>query len=240
MNRSIVWLAFVSFFLFALPVIVQSASSPLEKRLEELKSLEGDHPQVTLSLIAVGNSRIESWRTIYGDLDLAVLKRGFHGASISEFTRVADRYILEYLPVAVVVYDGDDEIRAGKAPEKVVADFRAFYEKMHSSPRQFPVVFLSLIPCPANREYWGAMRKTNDLLRALTEGRKNLYYFDITAPFLDQGGEVRPELFTGDGVTLNAEGYLILAALLKQKLADIGVNAAAQKDKKPIIPKQEE
>jgi len=181
-------------------------------------------------MVFSGNSRIKTWRTIYGAFSpLNVLNRSIEGATIADFTRTAGQNIIPFNPAVIVFYGGDNEIASGSTPEGVSEDFKRFVAKVRTGLPSTPIVFMSLIPSPAHWELWGKMQKANELVRKYIEGRKDLVFIDVSAPFLDKGGVVRSELFLGGRIDLNAEGFRRWAGILKPKLVELEKISTAQK-----------
>ena len=50
------------------------------------------------------------------------------GSQIRDATFYADELIIRYRPSRIVVYSGDNDIDAGRTPQQVLADFRAYSE----------------------------------------------------------------------------------------------------------------
>jgi hypothetical protein len=79
-------------------------------------------------ILFVGSSSIRMWPTRESFPRLPVLNRGFGGAHISDVNHYFDRVVAPYSPRAIVFYCGDNDIAAGKTPERVLADFRRFVD----------------------------------------------------------------------------------------------------------------
>jgi len=56
---------------------------------------------------------------------------------IADSVFYADRIVIPYAPKQVVLYAGGNDLHGGKAPEQVIADFKAFVEKVRAKlPRR--------------------------------------------------------------------------------------------------------
>ena len=226
--------ASVLFTLFSLALHTTIAAEPekpanMDIEMQHFYIVEG-HTAPSKSMVFSGNSRIKTWRTIYGAFSpLNVLNRSIEGATIADFTRTAGQNIIPFNPAVIVFYGGDNEIASGSTPEGVSEDFKRFVAKVRTGLPSTPIVFMSLIPSPAHWELWGKMQKANELVRKYIEGRKDLVFIDVSAPFLDKGGVVRSELFLGGRIDLNAEGFRRWAGILKPKLVELEKISTAQK-----------
>ena len=82
------------------------------------------------AIVFVGSSSIRFWDTAEAFPDQRVINRGFGGSHISDINFFYEQVVAPYDPAAVVFYAGDNDIGAGKAPVRVLADFRAFAARL--------------------------------------------------------------------------------------------------------------
>ena len=80
--------------------------------------------------------------------DYKVINRGFGGSQIADSVYYADRIIIPYKPRLIVLQAGTNDINAGKSPEQVLADFKAFVEKVRAKLPDTRIAFLSINPAP--------------------------------------------------------------------------------------------
>lgn len=171
------------------------------------------------AIVCIGSSTIKGWRSIRQDLaPLTIIARGFGGSNMNDALHYMDRIVLPYAPRAVVVYEGDNDIAQGIAPEKIRDTFRAFTTRLH---RRFPnarVYFLSIKPSSSRWTMWPRMQEANKLIARECSRDSRMTYVDMTASMLDADGQVKQELFLGDKLHLNAEGYELWRDTLKPVL----------------------
>lgn len=225
--------AFFTFLSLILPMITgveTVASAGLEKDLWRFSSVD-QMELVPSSILFAGSSGIRMWRTVVRDLSpIEANNRGIDGATIADCTRYAGQLIIPLQPSVIMLNAGDEDIAAGNTPERVLEDFKRFVAEVRKGLPSSPIVFMSIPPSPARWELWGKMRKANELVSKYVEGRKDLMYIDVSTPLLDRGGIVRSELFLGDRLHLNAEGYRIWTGILKPKLTELGKNIPVKKN----------
>jgi lysophospholipase L1-like esterase len=169
-------------------------------------------------IVFVGSSSIRLWNLSKSFPDLPVLNRGFGGSHMADVVHFAPRIVLKYEPRLIVLYAGDNDIAAGKMPERVRDDFQAFVKLVHDKLPKIRVVFISIKP---SLRRWGLIdkiRKANALVEAECKKDDRLVYLDIAPPMLGDDGKPRRELFGDDGLHLNAKGYAIWAERLKPYL----------------------
>jgi lysophospholipase L1-like esterase len=67
------------------------------------------------------------------------------------------------------------------------------------------------------------MERANQLIEAETTTNAALHFVDVSEAMLDQQGQPIPELFTADGLHMNAAGYQLWTSIIQPRLAtDLG------------------
>ena len=158
-------------------------------------------------VLFVGSSSIRMWPTAESFPDLPVINRGFGGSHISDVNHFADKIVIPYAPRLIVFYAGDNDIAAGKSPQQVLNDFRAFVCRMHEQLSETTIVYLPIKPSVSRWQKWPQMQAVNERVEQLSQSDKRLVYVDTASPLLDVAGRPRAELFRNDGLHLNAKGY---------------------------------
>jgi len=117
-----------------------------------------------------------------------------------------------------VFYAGDNDIAAGKSPERVLADFKEFVTTVRADLPRTKILFLSIKPSIRRWSLVEKMRRANDLIRDYSKQARRVEYVDVAKPMLGADGKPRPELFQRDGLHLNARGYQLWASIVKPLL----------------------
>lgn len=171
-------------------------------------------------VVFVGSSSIVKWTSLAKDFPGEnVIPRGFGGSELADSVFYADKIVTPYKPRAVVVYAGDNDLSAGKTPEKVFADFKELIAKIHAAVPQARILYIAVKPSPKRWSIRDKGEKTNALIAAeCAKDPKRLRFVDIWQPMLDAKGEPRPELFVADMLHMNPEGYKIWTPLVAAQL----------------------
>jgi lysophospholipase L1-like esterase len=172
-------------------------------------------------VVFVGSSSIAGWQTAERFPRLPVINRGFGGAHVSDVNHFIGQTVLRYDPKLVVFYAGNNDIAAGKSASQVLADYRAFVERVQAHAPMTPILFISIHPSPLRWEYWPEMQWTNALIKSWSADRPELYYADIATPMLAATGEPRAELYVEDGLHLSEAGYDLWTSIVSQAIAEI-------------------
>jgi lysophospholipase L1-like esterase len=172
-------------------------------------------------VLFVGSSTIRLWPTATRFANLPVINRGFGGSQISDVNHYIEDVVLKYRPAVVVLYAGDNDINAGKTPERVASDYQAFVTRVLAARRDTRVIFLAIKPSPARWALWARMQEANERIRSYSLGvGPQLIYVDVASPMLTSTGQTQPHLYVEDGLHMTPAGYdmwtRILAPIVAQ------------------------
>lgn len=179
------------------------------------------------AVLFLGSSSIVGWNVKKSFPDLPTVNCGFGGSQMADAARYVDRLVVPWKPRIVVVYSGDNDLKAGKSPEKVRDDFVTLAEKVHAQLPQTKIVLIGVKPSIARWSLIEKIRATNKLLAAAAaqDAQNRIVFVDVEPLMLDAAGRPRAEIFKDDGLHLNAEGY----ALWAKKIAPL-IEAKAPAD----------
>lgn len=168
------------------------------------------------SVLFVGSSSIRLWKTLDVDYpDVASVNRGFGGSQIVDCIVHFNRLVIPHNPRLVVFYAGTNDIAAGKSPEEVAANFREFCGMLHESKPGAKIAFISLQFAPSRWEMREKMAVTNAYVAAFCAADPRRTFVDGNAVTMTPDGQPRPELYIGDRLHMNADGYAVWAKLLR-------------------------
>lgn len=194
-------------------------SERFETTIRSFEAADRTSPPPANAILFTGSSNIVGWKTLAQDFpEHAVINRGFGGSHISDCVFYADRIVIPYKPRMIVFRAGGNDIHAGKTPEQVAADFRAFVETVHAKLPQTRIAFWPMTPSIARWANWERDKKANELIRAYIASDKNLVYIDSAEATLGPDGKPRAELFVKDGLHFNAEAYRMFTAIIRPYL----------------------
>jgi lysophospholipase L1-like esterase len=173
------------------------------------------------SIVFIGSSSINYWRTAEYFPQFPVINRGFGGSQASDATHWVGEAVLKYDPSVVVYYEGDNDVTVGKKAAQIFADMREFAEGVHAELPGTHVVFLSVKPSPARMDSWDEAQATNALLTSYAAHHYNVHYVDVGSDLLGSDGQPIPELFLDDGIHMTPPGYEIWTRILTPVLASL-------------------
>ena len=201
-----------------------AAASKMLARYEKVLAAARKDPPRPGAIICLGSSHMEFWKT--ASADLTPLKVHNHGVGGSTMLHAAELFVdnlaVAFKPRAVLLYEGSNDIAAGRTPEAVLADFRQFHRKLHAALPASRLYVISIVPSPGKRfENIDAVRNANALLRRECEGHSWMRFLDITTPLIGPDGQPRAECFIPGNIHMLPAGY----AIWKSVIAPVVVSA---------------
>lgn len=198
-----------------MPAQAQRGPERWEKDIQKFERSDRAHPPAKGGVVFVGSSSIRMWKTLADDFPhTPTVRRGFGGSQMADALYYADRIVLPYEPSRVVVYEGDNDLAAGKSPKRVLADYRALVKKIHAKLPKAKIGFIAIKPSLARWKMVDKIEKANALIKNYSAADDRLVYLDIFAPMLNAEGTPRKELFLDDGLHMNANGYAVWTKVL--------------------------
>lgn len=199
-----------------------AAKSPgrFEKEIVAFEKRDAQNAVPSDPVLFVGSSSVRLWQTAHAFPDLPVINRGFGGSTISDVNHYFDRIVAKYEPSVIVFYSGDNDIAGGKSEQRVVDDFRQFFDRLKTELPDTHVLVLSIKPSIARAKQWKKMQAVNAAIEKLAGEEPNLEYIDIATPMLAESNPPPKELFLDDGLHLNRTGYNLWNKALQPRLAD--------------------
>lgn len=198
---------------------VLPARADLESEVQAYEAADGVTPPPQQPVLFVGSSSIRIWPNLPGAFPgLPVLNRGFGGSQMSDLLAYFDRLVVRYQPSVVVVYEGDNDLAAGKSVSQVFADYSNFLARVEQQLPGTKVAFLAVKPSPSRTAWLAPMQELNGLVRGMAESRRQRF-IDVHTPMLNGQGQPRAELFQADLLHMNAAGYDLWKGIVAPVLA---------------------
>lgn len=161
------------------------------------------------AVVATGSSSMRGWHArIAEDLaPLTIVPRGFGGSNMRDVRHFLDELVLRHEPRAVLLYEGDNDVAAGIAPEAILAEFDAIDAAIAERLPDTRIYILAVKPSIARWQLWPTMQATNALFAARAEADPRLTFIDIATPMLGDDGKPIEGIFIPDMLHMNGAGY---------------------------------
>jgi lysophospholipase L1-like esterase len=192
-----------------------------ESSIRKFEDDDRVNPPKPGGIVFAGASSIRLWGTLQAEMKpLDVINRGFGGSQYSDLNQYAKRIVMAYRPVAVVVYEGDNDLAAGspKTPEMVANDAREFVGIVHSELPQTWIYIMSIKPSYLRWNEWPKMKAANKLIQDFVKTQDRVQYLDVATPMFY--GQAKPprDMFVVDGLHPTAKCYALWTSIIKPEL----------------------
>ena len=173
-------------------------------------------------VLFVGSSTIRMWPQLAQDFrqQPVVINRGFGGSTMADCGLFARELVVRYKPRLVLVYAGDNDLAEGRTPLQVLESFAQFANTVRAELPGTRIAYISVKPSPSREKLLPGIRETNNVIGAYLQRLPNSAYIDIFTPMLGADGRPRPELFRGDQLHLNDEGYRLWQSAIAPHLQE--------------------
>ena len=189
--------------------------SKWEKDIAAFEASDRTNPPPQGAILFIGSSSIRMWKTLARDFPgHKVINRGFGGSEIADSVEFADRIVLPYTPGRILMYAGGNDINAGKPPEQVLADFKAFVEHVHRKLPETRVSFISIAPNPARWAQIEQVKAANKSIEDYTRTNPKLSFINVFPHMLGPDGKPLPDIYLPDKLHMNAKGYAIWTTII--------------------------
>jgi lysophospholipase L1-like esterase len=201
------------------PATAPSPSTKFEKEILAYEAEDKISPPPRGAVLFVGDSGIRKWTTLAADFpDQVVINRGFGGSQMADAVYYADRIVIPYKPRIIVLREGGNDLTAGKTAEQVLADLKAFVEKVRAKLPETRIAVFSFNPNPLRWAQAEKRKAANVLLKQYVAGEKGLDFIEIWDQVLGPDGKPREDLFQSDRLHNNDKGNKIYADAVRPYL----------------------
>jgi lysophospholipase L1-like esterase len=194
---------------------------PFEDEIRAFEATDKTAPPPRHAILFTGSSSIRLWTSLTNDFPgRAVFGRGFGGSQMSQLNQYAERIVLPYEPRHILVYEGDNDLAAGKTPAEIFSAFQQFVQTVH---KRLPSTRISYLAIKPSRQRWALLpqiRETNWLIHNYARLHRRVDYIDTFSPLLDAKGNLRAECYKEDGLHLNRKGYDAWVKVVAPELSD--------------------
>lgn len=224
-RRSMLLAATLAGAVWCLPIAARQATNPDPARfaaeIDAFRQWDEKNTTPPDAVLFAGSSSMRFWPTAERFPQMPVINRGFGGSHISDVNHFIQETVLKYRPATVVFYAGDNDLAGEKTPERVLADYTAFVDRVLSTRPDTEILFVAIKPSLARWALWPVMQDANARIKAYSTTRPHLHFADIAPPMLGADGKPKPELFRDDGLHLTPAGYDIWTEVVGQALTAI-------------------
>ena len=206
--------------LLAVPVFAAApkAADParFEKAIAAYEAEDKTNAPPKDATLFYGASNIRLWKSLperFGKQK--PVNRGFGGSHLSDCLHFADRVVIPYAPKTIYLNAGGNDLHAGKSPEQVLADFKAFVAKVRTTLPQTQIHYLSIPTSPARWDEVELVKRANQLIADHVRDDGKLGFINFFPHLLGADGQPRAELFVADKLHFSEAGYDVVTSCIK-------------------------
>lgn len=190
-----------------------------EGEVRKYELIDRRTPPPARPVLVTGSSSVRLWTNLVTDFpNRPMLNRGFGGSEMSDLVAYFDRLVRPYHPAIIVVYEGDNDLAAGKSVDEVYAGFLKFLQRVRVDLPGTPVALMAVKPSPSRQQWMANQRDLNTRLEALARSGPGVSFIDTFHPLLDASGVPRSEYYQADKLHLTPAGYAVWQGVLEAAL----------------------
>lgn len=157
-----------------------------------------------------GSSSLRLWENIRTDLAPYHIENiAFGGSTLEACVYFFERLVVPCEPKSLIIYAGDNDIGDGKYHSDVMGFFEALLAKRAAHLPGINFTFISVKPSPARHDLLQRIRLLNGYVKNRLDELPNMHYLDIHRAMYTADGMPNPDLYSDDGLHINAKGYAI-------------------------------
>ncbi|MDQ2665342.1 MAG: alpha/beta fold hydrolase [Gemmatimonadota bacterium] len=194
------------------PLVIADAPKrvPFEPEILAFEAADRASPPRQGGVVFAGSSTFRMWMKAAADFPgVALVNRGFGGSTFPDLLQAESRIVAPYRPHLIMLYEGDNDLNAGRTPADVLNDYRSFVSLVRRQLPSTRVTFVSIKPSPSRWAIVDKMREANRLVQQEVARDTLLAYVDVFTPMIGANGHPRPELFGPDSLHMTRAGYLL-------------------------------
>jgi hypothetical protein len=192
-----------------------------EEEISQLEYKDDAETYSTDAILFIGSSSIRIWSNIKADMaPYEPIRRGYGGAHFNDLIHFTKRLVYPHEFQALCIFVAND-ITGGKNDKSVGEVMKLFKEVVNTVRVKYPakpIFQIAVTPNGSRWKVWPEVQKLNAAMKAYCDKTDNLYFIDSTAPYLNEAGLPRDELFIKDRLHQNQAGYDLWAVEIKREL----------------------
>jgi hypothetical protein len=156
-------------FLLGLGTLCAQEELPFTKEVKQIElQTRSIWDQNKATIVFTGSSSIRFWKDIQERFpSQQVLNTGFGGSQFSDLALYLDELILDYRPVKVFIYEGDNDIFAKKRPRNILKTAQKILWQLQQRSPGIEIVLISAKPSISRWKFRGKYRRLNRKLEKI-------------------------------------------------------------------------
>jgi hypothetical protein len=170
-------------------------------------------------ILFTGSSSIRKWQNIQELFPTRnIVNTAFGGSQMSDLIYFAEQAIIVFKPVQIFIYEGDNDLGAGKKAADVFHEADSLVRIIHKKLPSAQIVIISAKPSPKRWALKDEFMKLNAMLSQLPGKYDYVRFLDLWTPLIGPSGRPVSSYFLSDSLHLNNSGYEKWAPLVGKVL----------------------
>ncbi|MEX2512807.1 MAG: GDSL-type esterase/lipase family protein [Cyclobacteriaceae bacterium] len=204
-------IALLSLFIGLVHVVCAQDPERFKDQVQEIRATypPNDYQDVVLF---TGSSTIRMWKCLQEDFPQhKIVNAGFGGSQASDLLHYTDELILDYSPTKVFIYEGDNDLSAGKSIQKIIETLKLIVTQIHLEHPNTEIILISAKPSVARWELADKYRALNQEMKSYSLLTEKVRYANLWTVMLDDNRAPMKDIFLEDNLHMNQKGYTIWA-----------------------------
>ncbi len=188
---------------------------------DEVKAIQKKYDTLPLNtsketIVFTGSSSIRLWRNLSEIFpDYNIINTGF-GASVSEdLLFYTKELILNYKPKKVFIYEGDNDVAGEKKTNEIIDNLQEIIKLIKKENSNTKIILIAAKPSIKRWHLKKQYKKLNRKQKQIAKKDTTIYYADVWSIML-KNRMLKTELFSSDGLHMNAKGYKLWQQVIKK------------------------
>lgn len=167
------------------------------------------------TLLFTGSSSIRLWESLDTAFpSVQIVNTGFGGSQASDLQYYLKNLVLDYNPIQVFIYEGDNDLAEGKSASRALRDMKGVVGGIRARYPGMPIVLIAAKPSLSRWKLRAKYQRFNRKLARWAASDPLLSLADVWGPMLLADGSLNKALFIEDGLHMNSAGYQIWQQVL--------------------------
>jgi lysophospholipase L1-like esterase len=211
------YLLLIAISLISLQLLLSQDPTRFQSEIDVLKHLNVERKPDQKTILFTGSSSIRMWKDIQDYFPgKTIINTGFGGSHMRDLLFYLDTIVIQYKPDQIFIYEGDNDIAAGKEPSSIMKDTRKVIRRLNKALPDVPVDLISPKPSLARWNLKAEYIELNQRFCKYANRKKQVDFINIWPVMLNPEGELTPELFIEDGLHMSKSGYDLWAGEIKK------------------------
>ena len=164
------------------------------------------------SVVFTGSSSVRMWKDLATDFpNHKVVNAGFGGSQAVDLLHYVYELILTYRPSHVFIYEGDNDISAGKSTEMIMETLNLIVSAIRLELPETEIILISAKPSVSRWEMADKYVVLNTAMEKYSAVTGRVQYADVWTGMLGQDKRPQPDIFLEDNLHMKRKGYEIWA-----------------------------